>query len=333
MLLKVLKRIKCTPGRTIMVILLATVFSVIICTLHQSNEEELQHYEETRRAIPITISVTEVSLTHISTHSLQNWVYDIFTKRSPVRFVSLSDGITYKQLSLNEYVKDVQVKMQQLIHMINGKTFKNPLLYGLTSLSCEKMLLPENGCVIAWQEGYDEKVFEGNDPVCIVPAGALTDYDNGSGKVVLDFLGSAKYTVIKGEVINHERTKTQCTLKIVGTYTSGDGKSIYCPLSIVELVYSELDVKPSVCSLSATLADNNRLEEFREKMKFCFLEASSEKNNIEWGYIVYGFKNEFYPYALDIDDNNLFDLAAILEDSIKFNRTVTLKDSWAKMNK
>jgi cytosine/uracil/thiamine/allantoin permease len=31
-----------------------------------------------------------------------------------------------------------------------------------------------------------------------------------------------------------------------------------------------------------------------------------------------------YSYALDIDDNNLFDLAAILEDSIRFNRTVTL---------
>ena len=35
------------------------------------------------------------------------------------------------------------------------------------------------------------------------------------------------------------------------------------------------------------------------------------------------YREEYYKYALDIDDSNLFDLAAILEDSIKFNRTVT----------
>ena len=34
--------------------------------------------------------------------------------------------------------------------------------------------------------------------------------------------------------------------------------------------------------------------------------------------------NEFYKFALEVNDDNLFDLAAILEDSIKFNRTVTV---------
>jgi hypothetical protein len=323
MLLKTIKVVKYTPVRAIAVILFAVVVSGIICTLEKLNETELQHYEEAKRSIPVTVSVMDASRTDTVGGPIQNWVYDVFAKKVPVKFVSLSDGVNYVQLSLNEYVKDIQVKVQQLIDTVNGKTFKNPLLYGITSLSCEKMFLPEYGCEIKWEDGYDESVLEGDKPFCLVPAESLTDYDNGSGEVVLDFLGPTKYTVINGEVIKHDRAKYQCTLKIVGTYTAGDGKSIYCPLSVVELVYRELDAKPIVCSLSATLADNNRLEEFRLKMKFCFLESSTKKNDIKWGYRVDGRDNVFYSYALDIDDKNLLDLAAILEESIKFNRTVT----------
>ena len=36
------------------------------------------------------------------------------------------------------------------------------------------------------------------------------------------------------------------------------------------------------------------------------------------------YKNDFYRYAIDINDENLAELTAILKDSIKFNSTVTL---------
>ena len=64
-------------------------------------------------------------------------------------------------------------------------------------------------------------------------------------------------------------------------------------------------------------------------MSYCFLEPSPNAKKSSWGVSVdYGtlpyITEKTYSYALDIDDNNLFDLAAILEDSIKFNRTVTV---------
>ena len=77
-------------------------------------------------------------------------------------------------------------------------------------------------------------------------------------------------------------------------------------------------------TLSATLADNTRLEEFREKASYCFVEPASSDEKLHWGFYVNNTYNEFYEHALDINDDALFDLAAILEDSIKFNKTVTV---------
>jgi len=118
--------------------------------------------------------------------------------------------------------------------------------------------------------------------------------------------------------------KYQCTLKIVGTYTVGDGKSIYCPIPNFEAIYTELVEEPGVSSLSFTLADNFRLEEFREKMSFCFIEASPDLEKIPWRYLANTWSNEHLPYALDIKDEKVFDLTDLLEKSINVNRNVTI---------
>ena len=64
-------------------------------------------------------------------------------------------------------------------------------------------------------------------------------------------------------------------------------------------------------------------------MSLCFLEPDPNAKRTSWNVKIdiglpMRISEKSYPYALDIDDNHLFDLAAILEDSIKFNRTVTL---------
>ena len=59
------------------------------------------------------------------------------------------------------------------------------------------------------------------------------------------------------------------------------------------------------------------------------MEPAPDGKKTSWGVMIdVGLSTKYteksYAYAIDIDDNNLFDLAAILEDSIKFNRTVTV---------
>ena len=334
-----LRNIKRAPMRTIAMLLFATVISVIICALQASNEAELRNYEETWKSVPVTATITEPSGSITDQLFITTWVYDLFTDEEPVQFYDISGVEDPKknpseifriqretdpvEMSLTEYVKDIQVKCQHTILSVNGKEFKNELI-GLTSLPCDKQLLPEYGCEIKWNDGYDESIFCGEDSVCIVPEGMAEYYDNGNGETVLYFYYDSGIKIVDGEAVKLIK-EYQCTLKIVGTYTAGDEKSIYCPYPIIERVFTELEKEryQSFRTLSVTLADNNRLEEFREKISFCFLEPSSD-DNIYFGKLANGYICEYYTYALDINDENLFDLSAILKDSIQFNRKVTL---------
>ena len=339
MIKKTLKTIKRAPVRAVAVLLFAAIISVIICALQASNDAEMRNYQETQQSIPITVTLTDPTGTNTDQVIPETWVLDIFTGKNPVQVIDKNNKEYITNISFAEYFKDIQVKSQRIVDELNtieAKDIKNPMIYGITSLTCEKMLLPEYGGQITWYAGYDESIFAGEDSVCIIPEGMSSLYDNGKGELVLDFLStshSPTVTVIDGEpVIEFKTTEFHCTVKIVGTYTGGDGKSIYCPYPIVAQICQELEEQMIVWSLSATLADNSKLDEFRQKMSLCFIEPSQDNNEIPWEYSLKcsGFNTDYtitrdtYSYALDINDDNLFDLSAILEDSIKFNRTVTV---------
>ncbi len=356
MIKRTLKSLKRAPVRAVAVLLFAAVITMIICALHASNEAELRNYEEVWQSVPITVTVTDPKGVNDGKLIIDSWVLDLFERDEPVKFYDASAEKKYNssfqfyqaevpvELSLAEYVKDIQVFATQTINTINGTNYTGAsgttMLYGITSIPCDKQLLPEYGCEITWFDGYDESIFSGNEQLCIVPEGMIENYDN-DGNVELYLKGQSQKPVVRvdenGEivwengqiVIDMPKTEYNCTLKIVGTYTEGDGKSIYCPYSIVKQVYDGLEEIIIVDSLSATLKDNRRLDEFREKMSYCFLEPDPNAKRTSWGVIIdvglsMKYDERYYSYALDIDDNNLFDLSAILEDSIKFNRTVTV---------
>ncbi len=345
MIKKTLKTIKRAPVRAVAVLLFAAVITMIICSLQASNEAELRNYEEAYQSVPVTVTVTGLASTDNTNYRIYPWVYDLFTGENPIVVLDLSSANSEEEemeliisgkapsteISFSEYLKDIQIRLDQLIDNVNNKTAKNPLLIGITSLSCDKQLLPEYGCEIKWYEGYDESIFEGEEQVCIIHEDMVSDYDNGQGETILDFSskGQPILTFIDGEpVMKENEHKYQCNLKIVGTYTAGDGKSIYCPFSIIKLVYGKLDQKMLVDSISATLADNSRLEEFRELASSLFTDPSQVARSVPWKCHLYNrsihYFHEYYDNAIDIADENLFDLSVILEDSIKFNRTVTM---------
>ena len=352
MIKKVFTRFKRAPVPAVAILLFAAIISVIICALHASNEAELRNYEETWKTVPITVTVTDLSGVNNGKLLIDPWVLDLFIGDIPVKFYDLSglenpndlmayfeylDATEPIKLSLTEYIKDVQIQMRMPINTINGTNFTSPgsttQLYGITSINTDKQLLPENGCQITWYEGYDESIFAGEDMLCIIPEEMAERYDNG-GIVDLYFSNKSNNPIIitreDGTKVTEFPTKEyNDSFKVVGTYTSGDKKSIYCPYLIFEQITEKLEIRRMIYSLSATLADNTRLEEFREVISFCFREPSPDAEKVDWfvsirNEDINGYRESYYPYALDINDNNLFDLAAILEDSIKFNRTVTV---------
>ena len=350
MIKKIFKRFTRAPVRAVAVLLFAAVISMIICALHASNEAELRNYEEVWQSVPITVTVTDPKGVNDGDLLIKSWVVDLFEREEPIKIYDASNygkyddnpyeffrTEPYVELSLSEYVKDIQVHAKLPISTINGKNYTSAsgttMLYGITSIPCDKQLLPEYGCEITWFDGYDESIFSGDELFCIVPEGMIENYDN-NGNVELYLKGQSQKPVVRvdenGEIfVDMPKTEYTCTLKIVGTYTEGDGKSIYCPSDIIKQAYDGLEKTIIAQSLSATLKDNKRLDEFREKMSICFLEPDPNAKRTSWNVKIdiglpMRISEKSYPYALDIDDNNLFDLAAILEDSIKFNRTVTV---------
>jgi len=354
-ILRTLKYLKRMSVRAVALLLFAVLITAVICGLEASNEAEVSNFEEACQTFPITVTVTTPTGRFTRTEVIDDkeyefpitlyvydWVYELFASEEPVEFYDASDLEDTRdmeeikelksktkpiELSLAEYVKDIQVTKGTAIDKINGAVFNEPYLYGITSLSCDTQLSPEDGCEIEWYAGYDESIFDGEEPLCLIPAGKAEKYDNGNGEAVLGFVTrEPKVTFVDGElVIEYEEQLFECPIKIAGTYTGGDWNSIYCPIPFLEELYEENNRLHGVISfLSMTLADNSRLEEFREKMSFCFLEPSPESENVPWGYLVNSSYWAFYEFSLDIDDEEIKDLKAALEERIEFNRRISL---------
>ena len=299
MLVLTMKRMLRAPLPQIAVLLFATAVSIIICTLHAASQEELRNYENVYQTIPVELTVTNLSATRAEDLEIPSWYLSVFTSMN-------TD-------SLAEYVKDVQVKSSHVLTAVNGIGYPATLV-GITSISCDEQLLPENGCNITWMDGYDETIFSGNEALCIVPKDLLINIDAEEQKLVMDF----SYIITNGLYEEPEVHECQRTFTVAGTYLGGDGISIYCPYPVVEQIYRQLRENQTLDSLGATLSDNDRLEETREKMAAWFATPNPLGEKTEWG------DRGYYEFALDIDDALLVKTTAAMENSMAINRVCTL---------
>lgn len=286
-----LRRLRRTPMPAMAILLLMAVLSVALCGLQKANDAELEKYNETYHSIPVQFSVTNLSATSSSNLNIRSLFAEVFMQPE----------------GLGKYVSDLQRVCK---HAIAGSN-ENYVFAGITSTELSNELWPENGTYILWDEGYDESVFSGNGAVCLVPSAmqVLADEDTGERYVELDFVNWAK----------DPATEYSCKLKVVGTYMGGDGKTIYCPYAIGEQVYAELDEFMNVQAIRATLRNNDELEELRTVSKRWFAEPNPLGEKTPWGEFGY----DYYPYALDINDDLLQRSSATLQNSISTNRICT----------
>ena len=227
------------------IMLFFAMLTVTVCAAADSEE------------ISYTVTVTSQSGNKDDSLIVESWVLDLFTNEEPLRFYNVnsadntadalnmitSGNAPFVEVSLAEYVKDVRVRLGRAIDTINSNRSLSADLVGITSLTCEPRLLPQNGCQIKWADGYDESVLGGDGLYCIVPEGMAEAYNNGSGGVDMYFKNTVilSTTIVDGKPSQQVQVKEyRCTPIIVGTYTGGDGKSIYCPSSVVGQIFGEL---------------------------------------------------------------------------------------------
>jgi len=355
MIPKAKKRLK----RILIPLLFCIAASLILGVLNASNEAKMLKYEEEFRSIPVTLTMTTTTGRYTKmkvlpsgrtveekvTPLISGWVLQLFRENTPVFFYDVSEAkdsnearelknkVVPSNLCLAEYVKDIEYTIAMEIDKVSDYSFGRTdhyEIFGSTSLDCDPYLSSEE-CEITWYDGYDESVFEGGEAVCIIPGGKARLYDNGNGEAVVNrTVTSVHYEMVDGkrEKVGTSSYECERTLKIVGTYTGGDFNSVYCPMPIVEQMSEELEIGYTINALSATLADNSRLEEFREKASFCFLEPSPENEDIPWGYYV-EWQNtsshyDVYPLGLAIDDEALLALPDVTEDCARFAKSVKI---------
>lgn len=293
-----LKRMKRTPLPAIMILLFGLVLSAVLCGLHSFNEAEQRSYEETRRTVPVTVSITNLSGTKRDDLEIPGWVADLLTK---------DDG-------LSGYMKDVQLKTTHPIS--NFQELKAAQLVGLTSVSADKRLWPENGASITWFEGYDETLLSSDALLCLAPESLTKDWDEETpGQQLYLYFSAPKPGLGETEILEFK-----LYLTVVGIYFGGAGNVIYAPYNTVERVWYKLQQERVIDSVSATLADNDLLDELKAQTGDWFAVPNPTGAKTEWGRFGY----EHYLYALDVNDSTLQNLSSTLKNSILINRICTL---------
>ena len=289
-----LKRMMRAPVEALAVLLFGAIIAGAICGLHAANEEAARNYETVYHTIPVKLTVTNLSATRSTDLEAPGWVLDVFT------------GESVYPRDISAYVKDISVKCSHRIDKVNGISVAANLV-GISRLESVGELSSESGGSVNWWDGYDETAFDQGGAVCIVPESMLGLLEEGTTELVMDFSYTQEYGY-------KETVERQYTLAVAGTY-SGSG-SVYCPYRQVEQVYISLGEEREIDSLSATLVDNDLLEELRSVSTYWFPAPNAKGTQTPWGK--YGF--EYYPYALDINDDLLVKTATTMQNTITVNR-------------
>ena len=185
-------------------------------------------------------------------------------------------------------------------------------LIGTTSLNAAEELTDIYSAKVNWFEGYSEEILLGDEAVCIVPKQYVRDDDpDTEGLQFLIDIQATTYSSGKPAGI----LGTAEYLTIVGTYTTIAASSdVYCPYGFAQDIYKQVWNGEILCdSITATLADNSQLEEFRKKADRFFVELGATE-----------LSKSKLPYALDINDDALVLLETTLENSMRINSLCTL---------
>ena len=288
------KHIRRTPLYGLCLVLLTGIVAAVLCGLQAWNRQEQIRYREIYKTIPVTLRVTDLSGSRWDKLKAPPYAADVFT------------GDWTVKPDFSQDVKDLLIKSSRIVDTIDGRSCVNTLT-GITDLRAAPNLLPENAGEVTWLPGYDQEILKGEELVCLVPQDMVHE---GTLK-----LGFVYVTKKEGERVTWE---TEKTLKVVGTYKGSGSEVLYCPYSVVESVYWELKQERVIDSVSATLADNDNLETFRERRKEWFAAPNVLGEKTYWGSLY-----DYYPLALDIDDSLLKQAGEVLENSLRINQLCT----------
>lgn len=279
------KRLFRQPLPPLGLLIFSAILTVTLCTLHQSNLEAQTHYEEIYRQIDVTCTITNLTGTASQGLDIVNSELDIFTG-----YLGLDDG------RFRDHLENTQIRSIQRFDFL-GEQYS---LNGITSPEIAPELWPDNGCSIEWLAGYDESIYSGSEPVCVVSSELYKDL--GGAEIDVHFPSDPHDSYLYSE-----QRDFNGTLTIAGVATGIEKKAIFCPWNTLMDIWSYMGQIESAAAIHATLKYNDDLEYFRVIAEEHFPAPNPNEDYSAWGL------------ALDIDDSQLKQADLTLQNSLKVN--------------
>lgn len=295
MLRIILKRCVRQPLVNGAVLLFAAVLAVVLCLLHREKTAELESYEAAFSAIPVYCKVTDLDGSKVSVPGgIEGWVVSQFTDK----------GV--KPL-LEPYVGTLHTRVPCGSASWQGSKVS---LVGITSTYVAEELTAGWGGQIDWVEGYDESALMTREFVCIVPE--LLGEETSLELRITGMLPLGDKSVADPE----DWVDVRQDFKVIGVYTDPGNKNIYCSAYGVEWIYGKLKQSKPVEELGFVLKDNRDLEALREDAAKWFAVPNPTGALTEWGK----WGNDYFTYALDINDTMLRSLSDSMQSTVRLNR-------------
>ncbi len=133
-----------SPVIFIITMLFGAVVSAVLCLLNANNVSAQNHFNSIYHGIEVMGTVTNAAGSKSDELFIPNYVYTLFTGEIPTL-----------PSDFKELARSVEIK-GSMDFTYQGETYS---LVGTNSLSFDQVLLPENGCVITWSQGYNEAGF------------------------------------------------------------------------------------------------------------------------------------------------------------------------------
>lgn len=177
-------------------------------------------------------------------------------------------------VAFSSYVKDVLIKStlyyticttDESLDILSDSMPKNQKIVGITSTIAEPKLDATEGVEIHYFSSEGNKRFESDVPVCIVSESLLHTLETDE---------DGKYRMVLQVHTSPDATKVKILLvEIIGYYTKDDN-TIYCSWNAVAEIQKLLSGEIIADSLSATIKDNRKLDEFKQLLQRHFAEVN-----------------------------------------------------------
>lgn len=302
------RRLQRNVAQTAVLIVLGGIFAVLLLKLNSYLALQVERREEMLPNIAIRCVVTDDRGEKTEGLSIPVYITEWFTREEGPLF-QYADKVCIKGILGFE----IPLLTQNAL-LLEELGIKERSMVALTRLEAERRLDKVHGVEITFFPGHGEQCFqETTGYYCLLPldlynaiveeAGVISEASSSPS----DTVDSIEVNLLIGKGYSGV-AKVTCDMQIAGYYTGGKG-DIYCNWQAALDGYALADELCSADSLSFTLRDNSKLEEFKDVSSAYFVERLK-------------YSGPFTRYSLVIHDEQYVAMRFSIDRNIKMLRIV-----------